>query len=137
MTPQQKIKHLILIRHAEWNDDPDAVEFTRALDATGIDDQYAALEEAGDIWDAVSEIRGGEVPSNLKCDWSRHYESQAVAARYIDGSWVGWTYWFGGGKHGEPETIDWIPDAYALDVTEEEKVVTVRTFAKADQAGNA
>ena len=47
-----------------------------------------------------------------------------------DGSWVGWTYWYGGGKYGEPEAIDWMDDAYDLACTEEEKVVTVRTFTK-------
>jgi hypothetical protein len=35
-----------------------------------------------------------------------------------------------GGKYGEPEAVEWIDDAYDLVCTEEEKVVTVRTFAK-------
>ena len=34
----------------------------------------------------------------------------------------------GGGKHGEPEAIDWMDEAYDLDVTEEEKLVVVKTF---------
>ena len=47
-----------------------------------------------------------------------------------DGSWVGWTYWYGGGKHAEPEVMDWMGEAYPLDCVEEEKMVTVRTFTK-------
>jgi len=46
------------------------------------------------------------------------------------GDWVGWTYWYGGGKHGEPDAIDWLSDAYNLIVTEEEKLVVVRTYTK-------
>jgi hypothetical protein len=131
MTPEQKIKHLILIRHEEFGDDPETVEFAKALDAVGVDDQFAALEENDEHWDAMNEVREGTVETGLPCDWSRHYESKSVAAQYVDGSWVGWTYWYGGGKHGEPEAIDWIEHAYDLACTEEEKVVTVRTFSQA------
>ena len=133
MTPQQKIRHLIVIRHEEFGDDPDTIAFARALEANEVDEQYHALAENEEHWDAMNEVREGEAETDIECDWSRHYESKSVAAQYLDGSWVGWTYWFGGGKHGEPEGIDWIPDAYALDVTEEEKLVTVRTFTKAPQ----
>lgn len=134
MTPQQKIRHLILIRHEEFGGDPDLILFAKALEANEVDEQYSALEDNGEHWDAMNEVREGEAETGIECDWSRNYESKAVAAQYLDGSWVGWTYWFGGGKHGEPEGIDWIPDAYQLHVTEEEKMVTVRTFAKADAA---
>jgi len=58
----------------------------------------------------------------------RHYESKAVAMKMPDGSWIGWTYWYGGGKHGEPEAIDWMNEAYDVDCHEEEKVVVVQTF---------
>lgn len=26
-----------------------------------------------------------------------------------DGTWVGWTYWYGGGKYAEPSAIPWTP----------------------------
>jgi hypothetical protein len=71
------------------------------------------------------------VETHLSCPSSRHYESDAVAAKAPDGSWVGWTYWYGGGKHGEPEAIDWIEDAYDVICAEEEKLVVVRTFKQA------
>lgn len=90
-----------------------------------------AAEECSDI---KGDFRSGDVETGLPCEYSRHYESKAVAAQMVDGSWVGWTYWYGGGKHGEPEAIDWIDDAYDLDVTEEEKLVVVRTWKKKEKA---
>lgn len=80
------------------------------------------------LQDAKSEIRGGDVETGIKCPCSRHYESKAVASQLPGGRWVGWTYWYGGGKHGEPGAIDWIEDAYLLDCVETQEVVTVRKF---------
>lgn len=132
MTPEQKIKHAVLLRYEGWTDDVNFPEIT----ASNVDDLYETTEgDDYELQDAREEVRGGEVETSIKREWSRHYESKSVAAKMPDGSWVGWTYWYGGGKHGEPEAIDWMEDAYDLDVTEEEKVVTVRTFSKsgADQ----
>lgn len=127
MTPQQKIKHLILVRRAALAD-----ELAPVVTAENVDHLYDEAEENddGNLQDARSEIRCSGVETGLECDWSRHYESNAVAAQAPDGSWVGWTYWYGGGKHGEPEAIDWIEDAYDLSCIEEQKTVTVRTFTK-------
>lgn len=127
MTPAQKIKHLILIRNQDFG----VAEPLPDINEATID---AVFEERGADWmlqDATEEVREGEVETGIKCDWSRHYESKAVGAKYIDGSWVGWTYWYGGGKHSDPEAIEWIPEVYDLACTEEEKVVTVRTFEMA------
>ena len=85
------------------------------------------------VQEARSEVRSSGIETGLPCKGSCHYESESVAAKMPDGSWVGWTYWYGGGKYGEPESIDWMDDAYDLDCAEEEKVVTVRTFSKASQ----
>jgi hypothetical protein len=130
MTPQQKLKHMILSCVAKWRDLP-LPEFN----ADTIDAAYAEADEGeleDEMQDARNEIRCGGMDTGLPCDWARHYESKAVAAQAIDGSWVGWTYWYGGGKHGEPEAIDWIEYAYDLSCVEEEKLVTVRTFTKAE-----
>lgn len=96
-----------------------------------IDELYAALVVEGKHWDAKNEIRNSGTETGLPCEFSRHYESEAVAAKMPDGSWVGWTYWYGGGKYSEPEAIDWMEEAYNLDCIEEEKLVVVRTFTKA------
>lgn len=126
MTPEQKIKWAILRQAAMW-----AKETDPKITAENVDDLYEKLVEAGEHWDAKNEIRSSGIETGLSCDYSRHYESDAVAAQMPDGSWVGWTYWYGGGKHGEPEAIDWMEDAYEVNCVEEEKMVVVRTFAKA------
>jgi hypothetical protein len=134
MTPEQKLKHAILLKQYAWAKTQPAESIT----AENIDRLYdTAEDDGGNGWglqDARSEVRCSGQRTGLKCEVSRHYESESVAAKMPDGSWVGWTYWFGGGKHGEPEAIDWVDEAYDLDCLEEEKVVTVRTFTKRESA---
>lgn len=132
MTPQQKIKHLILSRVAQWRKLP-LPEFS----AESIDAEYDRADEddPDELYDARNEVRCTGTDTSLPCEYSRHYESKSVAAQALDGSWVGWTYWYGGGKHGEPAAIDWMSDAYDVVCTEERKMVTVRTFAAVVQVG--
>jgi hypothetical protein len=68
--------------------------------------------------------------TDLPTDSSRHYECYEVAREMCDGTWVGWTYWYGGGKFGDPQSISWMADAYEVCVTEEERLVVVKTFKK-------
>jgi hypothetical protein len=124
MTPEQMLKHAMLLTLL------DGVRPATPITADNVDKFFDDENIEDDIQDAKSEMRGGEVETGLPCPWSRHYESKSVAAKMPDGSWVGWTYWYGGGKHGEPEAIDWMDEAYFLDCAEEEKVVTVRTFTR-------
>lgn len=126
MTPQHKIKHAILSVAHSWGGGDDLGPLT----AEEIDARYEAMVEAEEHWDAMNEIREGRFETGIPCEWSRHYESKSVALQAFDGSYVGWTYWYGGGKHGEPEAIDWIEDAYDLHCVEEEKLTVVRTFSK-------
>ena len=125
MNAQQKLKHMILSVIAEWDGEP-----LLGVTAENIDDLYDEAE-SDQVQDAKSEIRSGEVETGLPTQSSRHYECEEVASQAPDGSWVGWTHWHGGGKHGEPEAIDWMGEAYDLNVTEVEKMTIVRTFAKA------
>ncbi len=124
MTPSQKIKWAILAKDAQWTKVPPPPYPCEDIDAL-----YEALVEVGGHWDAQNEVRCAGVETGLPCASSRHYESDAVAMQIPDGSWVGWTYWYGGGKHGEPEGIEWIEDAYAVDCVEEKKLVVVREFS--------
>lgn len=124
MIPEQKIKALILAVIARWDEKEVPV-----LTAENVDDLYDEADE-DQLQDACNEVREGEMTTDVPAPHSRHYEARSVAAKAPDGSWVGWTYWFGGGKHGEPEAIDWMDDAYDLTCLEEEKLVTVRTFTK-------
>ena len=100
------------------------------MDGSYIDELYLSLEDEDDLQDAKSEVRQGEYETDISPDWSRNYESNSVAAKLPDGSWVGWTYWYGGGKHGEPEAMSWMEDAYELSCVEQEKLVIVRNFTK-------
>jgi hypothetical protein len=123
LTVEQRIKRQIM------NDSGAGVPGSEPGD---IDAGWDALAADGSHWDVMEEFRQSGERTGLPADtFSRHYESEEVGRKLDDGTWVGWTYWHGGGKHGEPEMIPWMDSAYLLDVTEEEKVVTVRTFSKA------
>jgi len=130
MTPYQLLLSIIVERAR--NDGFEFEDDASNITAENVEDLYSELEDEGAQWDYKSELRQGTEETGLPCEWSRHYESMSVAAKAPNGQWVGWTYWYGGGKHGEPEAIDWMSEAYFLNVTEEEKMVTVKTFAKAE-----
>jgi hypothetical protein len=125
MTPEQKLKWAILARAAEWDD---SVLEGPPYPCQNVDELYDKLVEEDGHWDARSEVRSSGVDTGLPCEQSRNYESKAVAMKMPDGSWVGWTYFFGGGKHGAPEGMGWMEDAYEVECREEEKLVVVQTF---------
>ncbi len=125
MTPVQKLKAMILQRYIEMQDLP-----TRAFTAENVDELY---DQADDIGDARNELRHGEHITDVPIPYNRalrDYEPDSVAAKALDGSWIGWTYWHGGGKHSNPEEIDWVEYAYDLSCTEKEVVTIERTFTK-------
>lgn len=90
-------------------------------------------DESDDTLDNLEEIREGKVETDIEAEYDRHYESKSVAACFY-GKWVGWTYWYGGGKHGNPKEIEWMEDAYFLDCVETQELVTVRKFTKQENA---
>jgi hypothetical protein len=98
-----------------------------------IDAAFEAIEDADFedlVADAESELRDSYThETDLPCEDCRHYESMSVARKFGD-RWVGWTYWYGGGKHGEPESVEWMEDAYFVDVKEETRVVL--SFSKVE-----
>ena len=123
MTPEQKLKWVILAKSAEWNNKP-APDYP----CKNVDELYDLLTESDEHWDARSEVRTSGTETGLECPSSRNYESKAVAMKLPDGSWVGWTYWHGGGKYGDPDGIEWMGEAYDVECHEEQKMVTVQTF---------
>ena len=126
MSPETKIKATIILQAREiWGES--FIGEPHSMSEDEIIDLYDDSESALDI---VYDFREGEVETDIPCECSRNYELKSVAAKMFDGSWVGWTYWYGGGKHGNPEEIPWMEYAYDLDCIEEEKLVTVRTFSK-------
>lgn len=126
LSPEYKIKQEIINLALAWDDKP-------PVNLSTEDEVEELWDEFDCLWDAKSEIREGDVETDVPCDYSRHYESKSVAMKCVDGTWVGWCYWYGGGKHGDPESIDWVEYAYNLDVKEEEKLVVVRTFTKVEE----
>lgn len=90
------------------------------INENNIDEIYEFLENADYLQDIIYEFRESGEETDIEAEYSRHYESKSVAIQLDDGSWVGWTYWYGGGKHGNPEEIDWMDDAYDLKVVGEE-----------------
>lgn len=82
-------------------------------------------------YEQLEEFRGsGEetgLPTNVV---SRNYECKHLARVLDDGTCVGWIYWFGGGKHGDPSSLDWMTNAEFLHYNTEERLVEVTTFSR-------
>ncbi len=128
MTPEQKIKRDILMEAIEHNDD---LNWNGPLTAESIDEAWnTVLVENDAHWDFVSEWRCSGVETDLPTEYSRNYECYEAARKLSCGTWVAWTFWHGGGKHGNEEEIPWMEYAYEVDCKEERKMVTVRTFTE-------
>jgi hypothetical protein len=127
MTPEQTIKCHIL-NEAISNDD---LIWHEDISVDNVDLVWEHFIESDLHWDYISDYRYG-IETDLPSQYSRHYEAKEVANKFGD-QWIGWTFWYGGGKYGEPESIDWMGSAYFLDCVEETKVVTVRVFSKVKQ----
>ena len=89
MTPEQKIKHAILLRAVEMEN---IKPIDAPVTAENVDGLFDESDEGWELQDARNEMRSGQVETDIDCEWSRNYESKAVAAQMPDGSWVGWTY---------------------------------------------
>jgi hypothetical protein len=111
----------------------------------GIDLHNTTNEEVQSLWESVKSevdylldeadvwcVRCDGEKTGLYRGYSRHYECDEVAAETPYG-WVGWTYWYGGGKYGEPQYLDINP--YDIKVVSEKEVVTVvREFEEVNNA---
>lgn len=126
MTPEQKIKKEIILKAMQNND----LHFEGQINEENVEDLYQNIVDEDLHWEYKDEIRQGQYETEISAEYSRNYESKSVAMKMSDGSWLGWTYWYGGGKFGEPEAIDWMSSAYELNYKEEEKIMIVRTFKK-------
>ena len=124
MTPEQKLKWLIINDAAEWNDQP-----IPEVDETNVDELYRQIVEKDEHWDSKEEVRCSGTETGIPNRYSSiALESCEVAAQMPDDTWVGWTYW-SGGKHTNPEEIPWMENAYDVTVVESQVMKTVRTFS--------
>lgn len=129
LTAKQYLRRAILRKAVQLGN----IEPIAVIDSSNVDALFDQYSTDWHLQDATNECRHGVETGLASGEWSRHYESYEVAAQMEDGQWVGWTYWHGGGKFGNPEGIDWIEGSYLLDCVEEEKKVVVRNFSKREQ----
>ena len=112
MTAPQLIKLAIIDLAIEWGQL--GAGNTSDISTETIDDLYDEYKGDSLLDDCDNETRTSGNETGLPCDMSRHYDSESVAIN-VRGVWVGFTEWSGGGKHGEPEAIDWIDSAYFVE----------------------
>jgi len=131
ISPEAALHRHILEQASQWDE---TIKLPELLTEKQIYDFYEECREnhlCDTLYEARENIRETGEETGISSDnHSRHYESEEVAAKMSDGTWVGWTYWHGGGKHGEPAAIDWIGDAYYLSCEEKEVLTIQRTWTK-------
>lgn len=126
LTATQLIKKAIVQRINEQNYD----DYQQPINTVEeIEVAYDLAVEKDLHWDWENEVRSGGIETELPAPFSRHYECD-IHAQKIDDQWVGYPFFYAGGKYGQPQEMEWISDAFFVDCKEEEKLVVVRTFSK-------
>ncbi len=122
------------------------IDFDKILDdySTPKNVNEMSNDELMEVYEEQIEDNGVEYPleyfrakgeeSNIEPEYSRHYETMSVCRKLDNGVWVGWTYYYGGGKYAEPEAVEWLDDAYLLDLVEEKEVTIVKRIFKKKEA---
>ena len=127
LTATQLIKKAILTEILSWAENfkiktvPETPE--------GIDEAWEIMLEDGIDQDTCEEWRQSGIDTDLPAPFNRNYEIDIIA-RKIENHWISWPLEYGGGKHQEFSSYDWVEDAEFVDCKEEEKLVTIRTFSK-------
>lgn len=123
LTAKQLILRHILLEAMDVGTIPQA-----EIDLTDIEGQYGEANDGAVLQDYFYEFRTSGIETELETPSSRHYEVEHVARCLTGGAWVGWMYWHGGGKHGEPEAMPWLNTATLLEVDERPVMSVERTF---------
>ena len=138
LTPQDYINYYVITEVLKDNEDLSLVEGTIVTleNATKITEDPLEYIKGCDYVDEYiyEELNytfreSGEECNLYSSQSSRHYECD-FKVRQIEDKWIGWTYWYGGGKHGEPEAIDWVSDAEFVEVESEEEVTVMQRVFK-------
>lgn len=103
------------------------------FDEKQCEDTYRSIRTSplsGYLDELESELREGKVKTGLVPECGGNAESEAVAIPVsgISNLYIGWTYFFGGGKHSNPESIEWMENCYL--VKAKDRVQTVRFFER-------
>lgn len=91
------------------------------------------------IRDIVSDFRESGEEIDNKVEQDRYYCYQDVAKK-ITGSedlYLGWTYYFGGGKHAQPDQVEWMEDCYLLTCREVEETRIIKIYEKVEEEQRA
>ena len=123
------LKKLILQTCLDFNESLVLPELNTEEEVNNFYDQDPPNDFEDYIQDAEYEVREGEEETKVEQHCNRNYEVKSVAAK-IGNDWVGWNHFYGGGKHGNPEEIEWIDGAYYLTCEEKEVLTIERTWAK-------
>lgn len=88
------------------------------------------IGEGDIVREVINKFResGEEIVDKVQQD--RYYCYQEVAKK-ITGSkdlYLGWTYYFGGGKHAQPDQVEWMEDCYLLKCREVEETRIVKVY---------
>lgn len=86
------------------------------------------------VREVINEFRESGEEIDNKVQQGRYYCYQDVAKK-ITGSndlYLAWTYYFGGGKHAQPETVEWMEDCYLLRCKEVKETRVVKVFEKVE-----
>lgn len=134
MTPAQYLKLEILKTAHTWKDN--SAKFTAPDTGEAVDQLYEQYKIDPNYCDYLQDARNEareyySEETEIEAPYNRNYETKSVA-RKINGKWIGWTFWYGGGKHSDPYSIDWISDAYFLECEEKEVKIIQRTFKIAE-----
>ena len=133
MTPIQLIKFIYLNSKVPWASQETASKVTGDMVDKLFDKEFPNRDGYSVsilLANTASDIRSGTEETGLACEYSQSFESKSVASKAPNGQWVGWTYWYGGGKHSYAEETGWAEDAYLLDMLEESRTFTAHIFTK-------
>lgn len=88
-------------------------------------------------FDAQQDIMGGDWETKLPLEpseWSRHCEVKTVAAKDNCGNYLGWPFYYAGGKHFDDAIYyDFsVASAYYLNCEEKEVLTIQRTWSKVE-----
>lgn len=90
-------------------------------------------EEGDQVCEYMDEFRWSGEEVDIPAPGSGIYESTSHVRKLSCGTYVGWTYWYGGGKHGSPEEMEWLEDAYFVRPAGER---VIQLFEKVKEVSN-
>lgn len=126
MNAQQLLRKAILLKAVEFEN---IEHFEEGLTGDQINELYEQYDRWDELADPWNEVRYGGVDCDLPATTSsRHYEIDSKAIKIGD-TWVQFDYYYGGGKHSEPEDFDYIHHAKIVNCEEEEVTVIKYKFS--------